>query len=72
MSVDIIKKIMKSKWNITNPQSSITIARLLSELEGVSYILDCLDEPEDLEYIEQMKSKYYKEYFKRSKDEKET
>jgi len=63
---------MKSKWNITNPQSSITIARLLSELEGVSYILDCLDEPEDLEYIEQMKSKYYKEYFKRSKDEKET
>ena len=70
--MDIIKKIMKSKWNITNPQSSITIARLLSELEGVSYILDCLDEPEDLEYIEQMKSKYYKEYFKRSKDEKET
>jgi hypothetical protein len=62
---------MKSKWNI-DPTKSITIARLLSDLEGVSYILDCLDEPEDLEYIEQMKSKYYKEYFKRSKDEKET
>ena len=62
---------MKSKWNI-DPTKSITIARLLSDLEGVSYILDCLDEPEDLEYIEQMKSKYYNEYFKRSKDEKET
>jgi hypothetical protein len=58
---------MKSKWNITNPQSSITIARLLSELEGVSYILDCLDEPEDLEYIDSMMKKYYKEYFRRIK-----
>lgn len=57
---------MKSKWNI-DPTKSITIARLLSDLEGVSYILDCLDEPEDLEYIEQMKSKYYKEYFRRIK-----
>lgn len=53
---------MKSKWNI-NPQESTTIARLLSELEGVSYILDCLDEPEELEYINNLKQKYYKKYF---------
>jgi hypothetical protein len=59
---------MKSKWNI-DPTKSITIARLLSDLEGVSYILDCLDEPEDLEYIDSMKKKYYKEYFKRNKQE---
>lgn len=57
---------MKSKWNI-DPTKSITIARLLSDLEGVSYILDCLDEPEDLEYINSMKKKYYKEYFRRIK-----
>jgi hypothetical protein len=61
---------MKSKWNVKNPQSAITIARLIGELEGVSYILDCLDEPEDLECIENMKRKYYKEYFKSKKEEK--
>ena len=67
----IIKKIMKSKWNVKNPQSSVTVARLLSEFEGISYILDCLDEPEDYEYIQTMKQKYYKEYFKRKRTENE-
>jgi hypothetical protein len=59
---------MKSKWNV-DPTKSITIARLLSDLEGVSYILECLDEPEDFEYIENMKKKYYKEYFGKKKEE---
>ena len=68
--VVIISKIMKSKWNV-NPQSAVTIARLIGELEGVSYILDCLDEPEEYEYIQNMKQKYYKEYFRRKKTEKE-
>lgn len=62
LSVVIIKKTMKSKWNI-DPQQSTTIARLLSSIEGVSYILDCLDEPEEYEYIQNMKQKYYKLYF---------
>jgi len=69
-SVVIISKIMKSKWNVKNPQSAITIARLLGHLERVSYIIDCLDEPEDYEYIQTMKQKYYKEYFRRKKEEK--
>jgi hypothetical protein len=60
---------MKSKWNV-NPQSAITIARLLGHLERVSYIMDCLDEPEEYEYIQNMKQKYYKEYFKRKREEK--
>ena len=55
---------MKSKWNV-NPSLTTTIARLISDLEGVSYILECLDEPEEYEYIQKMKQKYYKEYFKR-------
>ena len=55
---------MKSKWNV-NPSLATTIARLISDLEGVSYILQCLDEPEEYEYIQKMKQKYYKEYFKR-------
>jgi len=32
--------------------------------------LDCLDEPKDYEYIQNMKQKYYKEYFRRKKEEK--
>ena len=67
----MVLKIMKSKWNVKNPQSSVTVARLLSEFEGISYILDCLDEPEDYEYIQTMKQKYYKEYFKRKRTENE-
>lgn len=55
---------MKSKWNV-NPEKATTIARLLSELEGVTYILDCLDDKEAHDYICELKKKYYKEYFKR-------
>jgi hypothetical protein len=62
---------MKSKWNV-NPTQATTIARLLSELEGVSYLLSCLDEVEELEFINTLKKKYYKEYFKRLKEEKQS
>ena len=60
---------MKSKWNV-DPSLATTIARLISDLEGVSYILDALNEPEEYEYIQKMKQKYYKEYFKKAKSEK--
>jgi hypothetical protein len=62
---------MSSKWNV-DPTKATTIARLLSELEGVSYLLNCLDEPEELEIIDTLKKKYYKEYFKRLKEEKQS
>jgi hypothetical protein len=55
---------MKLKWNV-NPENSTTIARLLSELEGASYILDCLDDEEAYNYITELKKKYYKKYFNR-------
>lgn len=61
---------MKSKWNV-NPEHPTTIARLLSELEGVYYILTCLDDVEDeIDFIEKMKKKYYKEYFKKEREYK--
>jgi hypothetical protein len=60
---------MKSKWNV-NPEKAVTIARLLSELEGATYILDCLDDQEAYDYICELKKKYYKEYFKRKREEK--
>jgi hypothetical protein len=59
---------MKSKWNV-DPSLATTIARILSDLEGVSYILSCYDEPEEYEYIQKMKQKYYKEYFKMLKEQ---
>jgi len=64
-------EIKKSKWNV-NPTKSTTIARLLSELEGVSYLLECVGEEDELNYINTMKKKYYKEYFKRVKEEKQS
>lgn len=58
---------MKHKWNV-DPTDPTTIARLISELEGATYILDCLDDAEEeLNFINQMKKKYYKEYFRRTK-----
>lgn len=56
---------MKSKWNV-NPECSTTIARLISELEGASYILDCIDE-NDYNTIRELCLKYYKVYFSMSK-----
>jgi len=35
---------------------------LISELEGASYLLDCIDE-EDFDIITKLKKKYYKMYF---------
>ena len=52
---------MKSKWNV-DPSLATTIARLISEIEGVTYILQCLDEPDELEYIENMKKNHINEY----------
>ena len=59
---------MKFKWNV-DPTKAVTIARLIGELDGVSYILVCLDEPEEYEYIQNMKQKYYKLYFQLKKSE---
>ena len=60
---------MKTKWNV-DPTHSTTILRLISELEGTIYILDCLDEAEEeLEFISNMRKKYYKQYYKMIKNE---
>lgn len=59
----------KCKWNVDSTKAT-TIARLLSELEGASYLLDCVGEKDEIQYINNLKKKYYKEYFKRVKEEK--
>ena len=59
---------MKYKWNV-DPTKAITIARLIGYLEGVSYILDCLDDEDTYDYISKLKEHYYKEYFRKKKIE---
>ena len=55
---------MKHKWNV-NPEDKVTLLRLISELEGALYILECLpDTEEEVSFILEMKKKYYKQYFR--------
>lgn len=58
---------MKTKWNIKDPLHPTTIARLISELEGATYILDCIEDVEALSFLNELKSKYYKLYFQQVK-----
>ena len=51
----------KQKWNVRQLNST-TLARLISELEGASYLLDCIDE-EDFEIINQLKKKILQNVF---------
>lgn len=60
-------KLLKTKWNIKKIDRPL-IARLLSELEGSSYILDTLDN-DDYNSIRDLCSKYYKIYFSLPKSE---
>ena len=55
---------MKAKWNV-DPEAASTLLRLISELEGACYLLDCLDgTEEEFEYLKTMVNKYYKLYFR--------
>jgi hypothetical protein len=63
-----LQKKYKMKWNV-DPKHPTTIARLISDLEGVTYILECINEPEEYEYIQKMKQKYYKMYFSMLKEQ---
>ena len=55
---------MKQQWNV-DPESKVTLLRLISELDGVLYILACLpDTEEEVGFILAMKKKYWKRYFR--------
>ena len=58
---------MKQQWNV-DPERPTTLLRLISELEGSLYILECLEgTEEEVEYLMTMKKKYYKKYFRLTK-----
>ena len=50
---------------------AIDYALLIGEMEGVHAKLRNLGTVEELDYIEQLKKKYYKEYFAHLKKERE-
>lgn len=54
------------KWNV-NPDDPTTLLRLISELEGSSYILEEIDQ-DDYDIIKVMVKKYYKKYFQMKKN----
>ena len=52
------------------PVESVTILRLISELEGSYQLLKYMGFKEDMEILEEIKGRYYKLYFKLAKEEK--
>ena len=54
------------KWNV-DPDNPTTLLRLISELEGSSYILEEIDQ-DDYDTIKVMVKKYYKQYFQMKKN----
>ena len=52
------------------PRQSINILRLLSELEGSYQLTKYMAFDEDCAILDEMKQRYYKLYFKLSKEEK--
>lgn len=50
--------------------TSITLLRLISELEGSYQLLKYMGFEEDMNTIDEMKKRYYKLYFAKSKEEK--
>ncbi len=48
----------------------VNVLRLISELEGSSQLLKYMGFQKDMDTIDSMKKRYYKLYFKLSKEEK--
>ena len=54
------------------PRKSVNILRLISELEGSYQLTKYMAFDEDCAILDEMKQRYYKLYFKLSKEEKST
>jgi len=61
---------MIPSWDLPDKLNSITVARLISELEGCAYLLNRMEEHEDYEIVDLLRKKYYKLYFQLHKTEK--
>ena len=54
------------------PRKSVNILRLISELEGSYQLTKYMAFDEDCAILDAMKQRYYKLYFKLSKEERQT
>ena len=54
------------------PVKSINLLLLLSEMEGTYQHLKYMGFEEDMNVIDDMRKRYYKLYFKKAKEEKQT
>ena len=54
------------------PPTAVNILRLISELEGSYQLLKYMAFEDDMNTIEEIKKRYYKLYFKLSKEERQT
>ena len=52
------------------PVTSVNVLRLISELEGSYQLTKYMGFKEDMDTLEEIKKRYYKLYFKLSKEEK--
>jgi hypothetical protein len=50
--------------------TSVNLLRLISELEGSYQLLKYMGFEEDMNTVDEIKKRYYKLYFKKSKEEK--
>lgn len=69
-SSDTTNYILRKKSFDIQKFDSMLICRLIGELEGVCRFLDHIDK-EDFEIVSNLRSKYYKMYYRLSKLEKE-
>ena len=61
-----------SKWSHGGlPRKSVNILRLISELEGSYQLTKYMAFDDDNAILDEMKKRYYKLYFKLSKEEKQ-
>ena len=65
------RQVNRSKYSFGGLEvHSINILRLISELEGSYQLTKYMGFEEDMNIIDEMKKKYYKMYFRLSKQEK--
>ena len=62
---------MRNKYTFGGlDRHSVNILRLISELEGSYQLLKYMGFKEDMDNLDEMKQRYYKLYFKTSKEER--
>ena len=71
-SNDPVSRFHEYTFGGMTPPTAVNILRLISELEGSYQLLKYMAFEDDMNTIEEIKKRYYKLYFKLSKEERQT